>query len=373
MQVAQPLGAKEIRPGEAGDAQDHFRRFGGHHQPGHRSVSIAVAQAGALRSAAPTCSHDEESFVSAEPRYLISHLVQRHHNLRVPTPGRVELEHRGTGERRAVAEPLWSALAHAARRPASFEELAVAAGEPEAVRALIAARFLVPPARDYWSDYVDDLGATPTLPRGRLAWSRDVIEPHRLWLYPTWLGFPVLQWPPDLVWMQMLLAEVRPAVLVETGLLAGGSAVFYASIFELLGGGEVISVELRVDAAVRAALAAHPLGRRITVVDGDSVDPAVVAEVTARVAGRRALVVLDSDHAAAHVRAELEAYAVLVDASSKLVVCDTSLSLCPAHVESNPHVAVRAFLEAHPEWRISPWAGAAFVSCAEDGILERLP
>jgi cephalosporin hydroxylase len=73
------------------------------------------------------------------------------------------------------------------------------------------------------------------------------------------------------------------------------------------------------------------------------------------------------------VTAELEAYAPLVDAAGKIVVFDTSMSLCPRHASSNPHRAVQAFLAAHPDWRISPWAGSPLVSCAEDGVLERLP
>ncbi len=83
--------------------------------------------------------------------------------------------------------------------------------------------------------------------------------------------------------------------------------------------------------------------------------------------------VLDSDHSTTHVGAELEAWSPLVDEAGKLVVMDTSMSLCAAHEASNPHLAVRAFLAAHAEWRVSPAAGAAFVSLAEDGILERIP
>jgi cephalosporin hydroxylase len=306
-------------------------------------------------------------------KYLVSHLVHRFHNLLVPTPGRVELEHRGTGERRAVDEAAWAAIERAARRPATEEELAAAAGDAALARALIEARFLCPRERDFWSDYQPAPDPPAPLPRGRLAWSRDVIEPHRLWLYPTWLGFPVLQWPPDLVLLQMLLHEVRPELVVETGLFRGGGAIFCASVLELLGAGEVISVERRLDPDVRARVAAHPLGRRVTIVDGSSIDPGVVARVAARAAGRRVVVVLDSDHATEHVAAELAAYAPLVDAAGKIVVCDTSLSLVAGHEGSNPHLAVRAFLAGNPGWRISPWAGAGFVTCAEDGILERLP
>ncbi len=314
------------------------------------------------------------------PRYLVSHHVHRWHNLLVPTPGKVELEHRGTGDRRSVDEGLWEVLAHAARRPAAEEELVLALAGRRiegrlAVRELIEARFLVEPQRDFWSDYVPVPGGEPPdLARDRLRWSRDVLDPHRLWLYPTWLGFTIMQWPPDMWAMQTLFHELRPDVVIETGLFRGGSAIFYASILELLGAGRVISVERRVQPEVRAALAAHPLGGRITIVEGSSIDPAVVAHVAelARGPGPR-VVALDSDHGTAHVRTELEAYAPLVDARGKLVVFDTSMSLCPRHQVSNPHLAVRAFLAAHPEWRISPWAGASFVSLNEDGILERLP
>jgi cephalosporin hydroxylase len=322
------------------------------------------------------------------PRYLVSHHVHRWHNLLVPPgpDGRVTLAHRATGERRAVDGAAWDALARAARRPATEEEcaaaLAAAGADPARaageVRALIEARFLVEPAADLWPAYAPDLGPAPppaALASDRLRWSRDAIDPHALWLYPRWLGFPVLQLPSDLVWMQMLLAEVRPAFLIETGLFRGGGAIFYASIFALLGSGQVVAIESRLDPAVGEAIRAHPLGARVTIVEGDSADPAVVARVSDLVGGSGPHVVaLDSDHSAGHVRAELEAYAPLVDASGKIVVFDTSMSLCPRWAADSPHHAVRGFLAAHAaDWRISPWAGASFVTAAEDGILERLP
>ncbi len=324
------------------------------------------------------------------PRYLISHLVHRWHNLLVPTPGRVELAHRGGSARRTLAEPLWRALGELAARPcdeaalvAGLEARGVASAEVAAreVRALIEARYLVEPLRDFWTDHVGvgalagaAAEAPPELARDRLRWSRDVIDPHGLWMYPRWLGRPVLQTPEDLVLLQMLMAELRPRFVIETGRFRGGGALFLASMCELLGVGQVISLELRGDPEVRAALQAHALGRRITLLDGDSAAPELVARVAELVGGPGPhLVILDADHARAHVRAELEAYAPLCTGAGKLVVCDTSMSLCARFADDNPHQAVRDFLSAQPEWRISPWAAAGFVTCAEDGILERLP
>lgn len=318
-------------------------------------------------------------------RYLVSHHVYRWHNLLVPELDRVTLAHRGTGARRTVDARGWEALCGAARRPASEAECVAAlvgAGLDEGsaaaeIAALVGGRWLVEPADDVTDLAGVDLGPPgdpADLARDRLRWTRDALDSHGLWLYPRWLGFQVLQLPADLVGMQMLLSEVRPQFLVETGLFRGGGAIFYASIFALLGRGHVVAVEARVDPAVREALAAHPLGARITIVEGSSTDSAVVARVAELVGGAGDhVVVLDSDHSTAHVRAELEAYAPLVGAGGKIVVFDTAMQLAARWADDNPHRAVRGFLAAHPEWRISPWAGASFVSAAEDGILERIP
>lgn len=315
--------------------------------------------------------------------FLISHHVHRWHNQNVPEVDRITLAHRGTSARRTVDAAGWRALQQAARRPAT-EEDCIAALEATGfdhtraaaeIRALIDERWLV--------ERADDVGQFPVLgppaeeselARDRLRWSRDALDTHALWLYPTWLGFPVLQLPSDLIWMQMLLAEVRPRFLVETGLFRGGSAMFYASMFSLLGEGHVIAIEKAVDPAVREAIAAHPLGTRITIIEGDSADPAIVARVSAQIGGPGGHVIaLDSDHSTAHVGAELAAYAPLVVGAGKLVVFDTSMQLAARWAGDNPHRAVRTFLAANPEFRISPWAGAAFVTAVEDGILERLP
>src|SRR5215468_323956 len=223
-------------------------------------------------------------------RYLVAHQVYRWHNLLVPEVDRVTLAHRGTGARRTVETRAWDALCRTARRPASEAECVAAlvgAGLDERaaaaeVAALVGGGWLVEPAGDLTDLAGVDLGppAQPAdLARDRLRWTRDALDTHGLWLYPRWLGFQVLQLPADLVGMQMLLAEVRPAFLVETGLFRGGGAIFYASIFELLGRGRVVAVEARLDPAVRDAIAAHPLGARIAIVEGSSIDPPVVARV----------------------------------------------------------------------------------------------
>src|SRR5207245_1529865 len=112
----------------------------------------------------------------------------------------------------------------------------------------------------------------------------------------------------------------RPDMIIETGTMFGGSAIFLASICDLLGGGEVVSVDL----VHRRALPKHP---RVEFILGSSVDRAVLDHMRFRAAGKETvMVVLDSDHSCDHVLAELDAYAPLVTPGSMLVVEDTNVN-----------------------------------------------
>jgi len=139
----------------------------------------------------------------------------------------------------------------------------------------------------------------------------------------TWLGRPIIQLPEDIVRLQELVFRVRPDVVVETGVAHGGSLVLYASVCEALGRGRVIGVDIEVRPQNRAAIESHPLARRITLIEGDSVDQGTFTRVR-EAAGRdqRVLVVLDSKHTKDHVLQELRLYGSLVCPGSYMVVAD---------------------------------------------------
>jgi cephalosporin hydroxylase len=174
----------------------------------------------------------------------------------------------------------------------------------------------------------------------------------------SWLGRPIIQLPDDLVRIQELIHAIRPDYVIETGVAHGGSLVFYASLFEAMGHGRVIGVDIEIRPHNRVAIEAHPLFHRITLVEGSSTAPDVVARVRSLVPdGSRVLVLLDSNHSRAHVRDELEAYAPFVGADSWIVATDgvmEDLSDVPrGHPEwrdDNPCAAAADFLAAHPEW-----------------------
>jgi cephalosporin hydroxylase len=175
-----------------------------------------------------------------------------------------------------------------------------------------------------------------------------------------WLGLPIIQFPPDIIALQEICWKVKPAVVIETGVARGGSLALYASMMQLLGSdGFVIGVDIDIRPHNRAAIEAHPLAGRIKLVEGSSIDPDTVAQVTSMIGDRGpVLVVLDSLHTKDHVLAELEAYSPLVGPGSFVVVQDTAIEAVsedvypdrPWHHGNSPANAVDEFL-ARPHCR----------------------
>jgi len=176
----------------------------------------------------------------------------------------------------------------------------------------------------------------------------------------SWLGLPIIQYPQDVMAMQEIIWETRPEVIVETGVARGGSLIFYASLLELTGGGEVIGIDIDIRPHNREAIEAHPLSKRISLIQGSSIAQATVDVVASKVGRRRTLVVLDSNHTHAHVLAELRSYAPLVSVGSYCVVMDTVVEDMPADSfpdrpwgkGDNPKTAVQAYLAEDPRFEV---------------------
>lgn len=217
-----------------------------------------------------------------------------------------------------------------------------------------------------------------------------LIERSRRWLYDVtaheysyhfdWWGRPIIQFPMDVMALQEVILSVQPEVVVETGVARGGSLIFSASMLELLGRGEVIGVDIDIRSHNRAAIEAHPMSKRIHLIQGSSVDASVVAQVAARCAGKKTLVILDSNHTHDHVAAELVAYAPLVSPGAYLIVLDTIIEFMPEDFSANrpwapgnnPWTAVQAFLPEHPEFEPDDaMHNKLLISVAPGGYLKR--
>jgi cephalosporin hydroxylase len=170
----------------------------------------------------------------------------------------------------------------------------------------------------------------------------------------TWLGLPIIQFPQDMVAVQEIVWRVRPDLIIETGIARGGSLILSASLLELIGAdGRVIGIDVDIREPNRRAIEAHPLAKRITMIEGSSTEERVVARVRTEAARcSRVLVMLDSNHTHEHVLRELQLYSPLVTTGSYLIVFDTVIEYMPegAFPErpwgrgNNPATAVREFL-----------------------------
>ena len=203
----------------------------------------------------------------------------------------------------------------------------------------------------------------------------------------SWLGRPIIQYPQDMVAMQELLWEVKPDLIIETGIAHGGSLIFYASILELIATctgheGKVLGIDIDIRPHNRKAIEEHPMFKRISMIQGSSITPEIVAQVVERAKGhKRIMVCLDSNHTHDHVLAELEAYAPLTSVGSYCVVFDTLIEdmgegAYPERswgVGNNPKTAVWQYLKTHSEFEINKSIdNKLLISVAPDGYLKRV-
>ena len=199
----------------------------------------------------------------------------------------------------------------------------------------------------------------------------------------TWMGRPIIQLPDDMISLQEVFYTLKPDVIIETGIAHGGSLIFYASIFEAMGKGRVIGVDIEIRSHNREAIEAHEMNKHITMFEGSSVDPAIVSQVAGalRPEDETVLVLLDSNHLKDHVAAELEAYSQFVTNGSGIVACDGIMGqvvgaprTSPDWEWNNPTVAAQefvannanftleepawAFIEGAVKERVTYWPGA---------------
>lgn len=204
----------------------------------------------------------------------------------------------------------------------------------------------------------------------------------------SWMGRPVIQLPEDMIRMQEVIFQVKPDVIIETGVAHGGSLIFYSTLCKAMEKGRIIGIDIEIRPHNRKAIEEHPLCDRITLVEGSSTAPDIVAQVKSLVKpDETVLVILDSNHTYAHVLDELEAYHDLVTPGSYIVATDgimLDLGDVPRGVpewdKDNPTEAARDFAAKHPQFVIEQPAWPFNESALDQNIthwpgawLKRLP
>jgi len=204
---------------------------------------------------------------------------------------------------------------------------------------------------------------------------------HKYSYHFSWMGRPIIQLPQDMMAMQEIIWDVKPDLIIECGIAHGGSILYYASILELQGHGEVLGIDRDIRPHNREAIESHPMFKRISMIEGSSIDPAVADQVRAAAAGKKVIVVLDSNHTHDHVLGELRLYAPLVSVGSYCVVMDTVVEDMPEDAfpdrpwgkGDNPKTAVWAYLKESQDFKIDEaMHNKLLITVARDGYLRRI-
>lgn len=176
----------------------------------------------------------------------------------------------------------------------------------------------------------------------------------------SWMGRPIIQLPEDMIRIQEVIYDLRPDVVIETGVAHGGSLIFYATLFKAMGKGRTIGVDIEIRPHNRLAIESHELFDYISLVEGSSIDASIVDQVRSQIGpDESVLVILDSNHSKSHVMGELESYGPMVTAGSYIVACDGIMGEIVGAPRTeddwganNPTQAAIDFAAAHPEFII---------------------
>lgn len=229
---------------------------------------------------------------------------------------------------------------------------------------------------------INKINLDKTLKKRTLQWICDTAKYKYTYNF-TWLGRPIIQFPQDIVALQEIIWEVKPDLIIETGIARGGSLVFSASMLELLGGsGQVIGIDIEIRRHNRLRIEKHPMFKRIIMIEGSSIDPLVVSKIKKYVKGKkRVLVYLDSNHTKDHVLKELEFYSPFVSKGSYLIVFDTVVEDMPKSFfqdkpwgkGNNPKTAVMEFLRKNKNFEINKSIQQKLlITVAPEGFLRRI-
>ena len=199
----------------------------------------------------------------------------------------------------------------------------------------------------------------------------------------SWMGRPIIQYPQDMIAMQEIIWEVKPDLIIETGIAHGGSLIYYASLLELIGKGQVLGIDIDIRKHNRTEIEKHVMYKRIKMIEGSSISDETIEQVKKDAEGKeKILVCLDSNHTHEHVLKELELYAPFVSVGSFLVVFDTIVEVLPPNyfkekrpwgIGNNPKTAVEEFLKNNNSFAVEESIdNKLLISVAPSGYLKRI-
>ncbi|RDJ32164.1 MAG: cephalosporin hydroxylase [Crenarchaeota archaeon] len=196
----------------------------------------------------------------------------------------------------------------------------------------------------------------------------------------SWLGMKIIQFPQDMIAVQEIIWKIKPDLIIETGIAHGGSLVYYASILEMIGKGQVVGIDVDIRKHNLKKIQSHVLKKRIRLIQGSSIDEEILRKVDEYAVGKeKIMVLLDSDHSHKHVLKELQLYSRFVTKGSYIIVFDTAIQDMPNNFfpdrpwnkKDNPKTAVYEFLRNNKKFEIDKKIeNKLLITVSPDGYLK---
>ena len=217
------------------------------------------------------------------------------------------------------------------------------------------------------------------LEKAALEWIKISVK-NRLVYEIDWLGIPIIQTPEEMILLQELIFTIKPDYIIETGIAHGGSIIYYASICQLIGKGEVIGIDIDIRKHNRRVIEKHNMFKRVKLIQGSSTNETTLKKVSEIVPkGSTVLVCLDSNHTCDHVLSELKLYKQFVSPGGYIVVFDTITSrlasegVCDKiYLNNGPSEAVEKFLKIDKDFEIDNKYDKLFITYSPKGFLRRI-
>jgi len=167
------------------------------------------------------------------------------------------------------------------------------------------------------------------------------------WDHMTWLGVRAEQNPNDVWSYQQIFFETKPDFVVETGTGAGGGALVWATLLSVINPqAKVLTIDILDGCAAARKL---PLFQeKVEFFLGSSTSSQILDAIRKRVAGKKVIVILDSNHQRWYVLQEMKLYGDLVPVGGYLLVQDTNVNGHPTYPTHGPGPweAVDQFMQA---------------------------
>lgn len=211
-------------------------------------------------------------------------------------------------------------------------------------------------------------------------WLKVAVE-YKLNYELSWMGRPIIQFGSDMIMLQELIWEIKPDIFIEAGIAHGGSLIYTASLFELMAtNGQVIGIDVEIRPHNKIAIEQHPMFKRITMIEGSSIDSKTVETLEKLIEKDKSIaVMLDSNHSKDHVLKELEIYSKIVTVGSYLIVQDGAQEWVsdiprgkPEWKEDNPLVAIQEFLKNNDNYIIDEKYTRLGITQSPNGYLKRI-